>query len=243
MKKNTLKNILSAVIFLSIAGYVLIKFGSPAFLKAYIETGIGNCETIPILCMTPGENVVKPATKLRCIVRLMPSSKDIPKISLCVPKGFDVVEEKIRKVYYKRVKRGNRGAVIYLLYEKPNFFVDLFPQFKKQGVNNDHEFIKRIMFAKLKEVKTITDAFFVIMKGVFIPDLGNQKEAKMIQFSLGDKYGFLNYNLGKPDNYFDCDVFNKEGDFFKVYIKDKGASLDLDSVFAIISTLKRSGNK
>jgi len=99
------------------------------------------------------------------------------------------------------------------------------------------------MFAKFNDIKTLTDAFFVIMKGIFIPNLGNQNNVKMIQLSIGDKRGFINYNLAKPENYFDCDIFNKNGDFFKVYIKDKGARLDLETVFAIISTLKKAGDK
>ncbi len=76
------------------------------------------------------------------------------------------------------------------------------------------------------------------MKSIFTPDIGNQHIAKMIKFKIGDKKGFINYNMAKPINYFDCNVLDEKGNFFKVYIKDKGARLDLNNVFAIISTLK-----
>jgi hypothetical protein len=75
------------------------------------------------------------------------------------------------------------------------------------------------------------------MKGIFTPDLGNQKDVKMAQFTVLDKRGFINYNLTGPDHYFDCNIFNTNQDFFKIYIKDKGASLDLDKVLTIISTV------
>jgi hypothetical protein len=60
----------------------------------------------------------------------------------------------------------------------------------------------------------------------------------MIKFQLQDFKGFLSYSMAKPDNYFDCSVFDSNGNLFKVYIKDTGAFLDLNNVFAIISTLK-----
>jgi hypothetical protein len=94
------------------------------------------------------------------------------------------------------------------------------------------------MYAQQDQINNIADAFFVIMKSVFTPDVGNQNNAKMIKFQFADFKGFINYFMAKPDNYFDCNVFDADGNFFKVYIKDIGASLDLNNVFAIISTLK-----
>jgi hypothetical protein len=61
----------------------------------------------------------------------------------------------------------------------------------------------------------------------------------MIKFISNDKKGFLNYSIGETGNYFDCNLFNEAGDFFKVYIIDKSTTLDLDKVFAIISTVKK----
>ncbi len=237
MKTNILKNFLSAIVFLSLAIIFIIKFAMPPVLKSYIKAGIGDCQTIPILCMTPSSEIINPQVQQTCLIKLIPSN-DWPDMSVCVPKGFTVVKERIKKIYYKKSKRPIYDNVIYLLYEKPQFFMGLFPQLKKAGVNNDYEFIKRTMYATLPEVNTLTDAFFIIIKGIFIPDLGNQKDAHMAQFTIQDKYGFINYSLNKDYNYFDCDIFNKEGSFFKVYIKDKGATLDLNSVYAIISTVK-----
>lgn len=131
-----------------------------------------------------------------------------------------------------------KGNMIYMLCEDKDFFIRLYPQVKKQGVVNNYDFIRRIMQAKESEINNVTDAFFVIMKGVFIPDLGNQRSAKMIQVNFSDFKGFINYNLDKETNYFDCNIINRAGVFFKVYIKDKNKTLNLEKVFAILSTLR-----
>jgi hypothetical protein len=94
------------------------------------------------------------------------------------------------------------------------------------------------MYANLNKVNEITDAFFVIMKSIFTPDIGQQNICRMISFEMGDKRGFVNYTMVKPNNYFDCNVLDAEGNFFKIYIRDIGGRLDLNKVFDIISTLK-----
>jgi len=94
------------------------------------------------------------------------------------------------------------------------------------------------MYANLNKVNNITDAFFVIMKSVFTPDIGSQNISRVIKFKLGEKRGFVSYSMAKPNNFFDCNVLDPQGNFFKVYIKDTGGRLDLNNVFAIISTLK-----
>ena len=76
------------------------------------------------------------------------------------------------------------------------------------------------------------------MKSIFTPDLGQQCLCKMVNFEMGDKRGFINYTMAKPNNYFDCNVLDPKGNFFKVYIKDANGRLDLNNVFAIISTLE-----
>ena len=101
--------------------------------------------------------------------------------------------------------------------------------------------MRRLMYANLNKVNNITDAFFVIMKSIFTPDIGQQHACRMIKFELGDKRGFINYTMTKPSNYFDCNVLDHQGNFFKIYIKDSGGHLDLNNVFAIISTLKPAG--
>ena len=94
------------------------------------------------------------------------------------------------------------------------------------------------MYANLNKVNNITDAFFTIMKSVFTPDIGPQNICRLIEFKLNEKRGFINYTMTKPNNYFDCNVLDAKDNFFKVYIKDTGGHLDLNNVFAIISTLK-----
>lgn len=237
MKQKIPKIILSVILFLFALIYVA-KFSGPNILKLYIESGIGDCQKIPILCMAPGEEIRNPPINKEAIAESI--LYRFPKMSLSIPKGFTVVKETVKKVYYKKKKRRYPGAIIYLLYEEPGFFVNLFPQFKKEGIISNYEFIKRTMYARIGSIKDLQDAFFVIMKGIFIPDLGEQRNVKLVQFSLRDKGGFINYNLSSPDNYFDCDIINNRGDFFKIYIKDKGARLDLEKVFAIISTLHKT---
>jgi hypothetical protein len=236
--KNKAPRITSIItVFIFVSAFV-VKFGGPNILRLYIETGIGDCKKIPILCMMPQEKITHTDINKEYLSELIHYS--FPKIGIYVPRGFSVVEENIKKVYYKKWKRKYARAVIYLLYEEPDFFVNLFPKLKTIGVDNDYEFLKRVMNARITDVKTVTDAFFVIIKGVFIPDLGNQENVKMAHFSIGDKKGFINYSLSNSDNYFDCNVFNQERDYFKIYIKDVGARLDLNKVLMLISTVNKT---
>lgn len=235
MKKRFVKYITNtaAVFFILL---LAAKLAGPPTLRLYIESGIGDCKKIPILCMEPAQQIINPVINKECILESLPYN--FPKLSICVPKGFTVIQERIKKVYYKKRAYERSGSVIYLLYEKPGFFVNLYPQLKNEGIKDNYEFVKRLMFASLNNINSLSDAFFVIMKSVFTPDLGEQKSVIMAQLSLDDKRVFLNYNLSKPDQYFDCNIVNKEGGYFKIYIKDKGASLDLSRVLAIISSVK-----
>jgi hypothetical protein len=238
MKRHPIAKYASFIIILLFAILFMAKFGGPSILKLYIETGVGTCQKIPILCMAPEDGIIELDSNKEYFAELLPYK--FPKIEIAVPRGFDIVQETIKKVYYKRKMRQHNTPTIYVLYEPPDFFIDLFPQLKKQGISDNYGFIKRIMFAKSKEVKNLTDTFFMIMKGIFTPDLGDQKNVRMVEFKLADKKGFINYNLGKPDNYFDCNVISNAGDFFKIYIKDKGATLDLNQVLAIISMANKT---
>lgn len=213
----------------------IIKFGGPNILRQYIRYGVGDCKTTPILCRQPEEKVFTPPIDSLYLETLV--KHVFPKMQISVPKGFTLVQELIKKPYYKKRSAHNK-AVIYLLPQEPGAFIKLYPDVQKQGVTNNYEFIRRLMYAQADQVNNITDAFFVIMKSIFTPDVGNQSTGKMIRFKLPQHKGFINYSMAKPDNYFDCNVFDDDGNFFKVYIKDIGASLDLNNVFAIISTLK-----
>ena len=52
LKQKGIKYISIAVTLLAAVLFVA-KFGGPSLLKSYVETGIGTCEKIPILCMAP----------------------------------------------------------------------------------------------------------------------------------------------------------------------------------------------
>jgi len=235
MKTNRLlKFLVSAIVFIFCLAFI-IKFAGPNILRQDISYGIGSCKSVPILCMQPDEKILTPELNKEYIDTLVPQS--FPKMSISIPKGFNLVQELIKRRYYKRRKPEN-NAVIYLLRQEPDAFIKLYPDVRKQGVDNNYEFIRRLMFANLGKVNDITDAFFTIMKSVFTPDIGPQNISRMIQFKVGDKIGFINYTMARPINYFDCNVLDTGGNFFKVYIKDTGARLDLNNVFAIISTLK-----
>jgi hypothetical protein len=188
--------------------------------------------------MAPDSDLVNPQIKKEYIKELLPYN--FPEMSIFVPKGFNVIKEMITKVYYKKHKRKDTGATFYLLYEPPGFFVDLFPRLKKQGIKDDYEFFRRIMSARLTGINDLTDAFFVISKGIFIPNLGDQRSVRMIRFSGSGVRGFINCNFSASENYFDCNLFSEKGDFFKIYIKDKDKKLDLDKLAAIISTVRKT---
>ncbi|MCX5698218.1 MAG: hypothetical protein NTX01_00760 [Candidatus Omnitrophica bacterium] len=235
MAAKRFAKISSRAILLIFALAFIIKFAGPNILRQYISSGIGDCKTTPILCRQPQEKLFLPEINPEYLGTLVPQK--FPKMSISVPKGFTLVQELIKKVYYKK-RHANNHAVIYLLRQEPNAFIKLYPDVQKQGIRDNYEFMRRLMYANLEKLENITDAFFVIMKSVFTPDIGNQSTAEMIKFQLHDLKGFINYSLAKPANYFDCNVSDEAGNFFKVYIKDTGARLDLNNVFAIISTLK-----
>lgn len=229
-----LKFLTSAVIF-SLCLAFIIKFAGPNILRQYISYGIGDCKTVPILCMQPNEKTLTPEINKEYIDTLV--AQRFPKMSISIPKGFNLVQELIKRRYYKK-RRPENNAIIYLFRQEPDAFIKLYPDVQKQGIHNNYEFIRRLMYANFNKVNNITDAFFVIMKSVFTPNIGPQSISRMIKFELREKRGFINYTMAKPNNYFDCNVLDARGNFFKVYIKDIGARLDLNNIFAIISTLK-----
>lgn len=224
------------IILVLCASFVFVaKFGLPQLLRAYIATGIGDCSKIPILCIKPQETTTNFTVDKTYLQKLIPYK--FPKTEISVPKGFKVVQELVTKPYYKKKKPHSLEPVIYVLHQPPGFFIKLFPQVKNSGINNNYEFMHRLMHANESGINSIDDAFFVILKSIFTPDLGDQRLAKMIQFKSGERNYFISYNLTGPAYFFDCTILIKEGDFFKVYIKDRLKQLDLNKVFSIISTI------
>ncbi len=223
------------VVILCVALAFVVKFAGPNLLRQYIAYGIGDCRSTPILCMQPEEKIFALQEINSEYIKTL-ARYEFPKLLIYAPKNFTITQELITQYYKKKHPKGK--SVIYLLIQEPGSFIKLYPQVQKQGINDNYEFIRRLMYARLDQVKNLTDAFFVIMKSVFTPDIGCQSTAKMIKFELKDYKGFINYQLCTAGNFFDCNVFDAGGNFFKVYIKDFGAQLDLNNVFAIISTVK-----
>ncbi|MFA4854203.1 MAG: hypothetical protein WC616_02500 [Candidatus Omnitrophota bacterium] len=237
MRPKSIVNFLTLGIMLILGLWFVIKFAGPNLLKQYISYGIGDCKDIPILCMEPEEKIIRlQESQEDYILTLVP--QEFTRMAVACPKGFTIVQELIKKPFYKKNKWLDKGAAIYLLHQEPGAFLRLYPDVRKQGINDNYEFLRRLNFANLNKVKNLTDAFFLIMKSVFTPDIGNQPSAKMIRFQMRGKKGFINYNLLLPDNYFDCNIIDSRDNFYKVYIKDRGARLDLNKVFAILSTIK-----
>ncbi|MFH0856130.1 MAG: hypothetical protein V1869_06475 [Candidatus Omnitrophota bacterium] len=234
MKKKTVK-LFTPILLFCIAIAFVVKFGLPQLLRAYITTGIGSCSAIPILCLQPQGATEAFTVDKAYIQELIPY--EFPKTKLLAPKGFKVVQELIAKPYYKRKKPNSAEPVIYVLHEPPEFFIKLFPQVKNAGVRNNYDFMRRLMHANESGINSVDEAFFVILKSIFTPDLGNQQTVKMIQFKLDGRNYFINYNLAGPAYFFDCTILTEEGDFFKVYIKDRLKQLDLNKVVSIISTI------
>ncbi|MFA6350509.1 MAG: hypothetical protein WCY12_06265 [Candidatus Omnitrophota bacterium] len=215
----------------------VIKFSGPKLLQLYIRSGMGDCKELPIICMAPAlemDNPYFPKDKLEDF-----TSFKFKNIELSLPKGFLVVRGFIKKHFYKKKKVPEGEQTIYLLYQKPDFFIELFPFVKKQGVLNDHEFVRRTMSARTQEINDLTDTFFVVMKGVFTPYLGDERDLVMLKIRMGNKRCFLNYNLGPQANYYDCTIIDDNKDFFKIYIKDTKKILSLEDVLAVISTVRK----
>ena len=236
MRVNVAKVFISTII-LTVAFIFAAIVGGPNILKGYIENGIGGCSRIPILCKSPVQEIVVSEVEKKYTGGFIPYK--FSKMSLSAPKGFTVIQELEKKPYYKKRLSRRKESVIYAFRQGPGYFIKLFPQVKGAGITDNYTFIRRLSFARTDQVKNITDAFFVILKSIFTPDIGNQDKAVMASFSLPGKKGFISYNLFDEEYYFDCNLVNENGDFFKLYIKDLGARLQLDEVLAIISTLKR----
>lgn len=236
--KNRFIRYASTAFFLFAGIFILVKFASPALLKLYLETGLGNCRKIPILCIKPDSEIINPPVNEAYLFGL--PYCELHEIQICVPENFKVIKQKVTLKNYKNKAYKQDNSVIYLLFEKPKFFVNLFPEARKVNITDDYEFLSRIMNAHIDEVRNLTDGFFVIMKGVFTPDLGDQKTVKIVKLRTEKLKGFVSYNLIESGNYFDCNLIDNENNFFKVYIKDKEKQLDMDKVITLISTMKKA---
>ncbi len=234
--RNKIKDNILIACFLGLGVLFVIRFGGQAILRMYIEAGLGNCQKTPILCVKPQREVINPVINEKYLFGLPYS--ELGAIQICTPKEFKLVKQKITKIYKEEAFKTG-GSAIYLLWEQPNFFVNLFPQSRKYGINNDYDFISTVMNVNLNEIDNLTGAFFAIMKGIFTPNLGDQSNVKIVKVTNRKFKGFISYNLGSAENYFDCNIFDNENNYFKVYIKDLKKMLDMNKVLAIISSIKK----
>ncbi len=235
MKKKV--NTLYLILVFSLALTFVVYFGGPNILKAYIKAGIGDCEKIPLLCRAPSQEILNPLVDREYAAGLIPYK--FSKLSISAPKGFAVIQELEKKPYYKKRPNKSKESVIFTFRQDNGYFLKLFPQAKALGVKDNFEFINKLAQARIDRISNIEDAFFVILKSIFTPDLGDQEKVVMAYFEFPDRKGFINYNLFDEKYYFECNLVDNSGDFFKVYIKDVNRTLELKEVFAIISTLKR----
>lgn len=238
MAKKLFSKIVLTAIILVFSAFFVIKFGGPSILKFYIETGIGDCKKIPILCLSPGEEMANASVDEEYVRHLI--TYKFPKMSISAPVGFTLVQERIRKVYNKKRRQEPNDSILFIDRQDKDFLINLFPQLKKEGIVDDFGLMKHVMSAKIENIKNLTDTFFVILKSIFTPNLGDNNNIQMLLVSVGDKRCFVNYSLSESDNYFDINAFDKKGNYFKVYIKDAGAKLDLNKALAIISTAHKT---
>jgi hypothetical protein len=237
MKKNNFFSyFILALVLIACVGFVIYQAG-PNLLRLYVRLGIGISEHQPLFCLAPGQEVIRGEVDQAYKNELKPYV--YADMQFLAPKEFTIVKEIIKRYYYKKHRRQEHGGNIYILHEPPGYFINLFPDITKMGVNDDYDFFTRTMNAKTIEISNFTDAFFTIIKSLFTPYLGDQKNLKMARFVISNKRGFITYNLCKEGNFYDCNVFiNDAGDYFKVYIKDTSKLLDLNKVFTIVSTVR-----
>jgi len=241
MKKRLREKIIASSVLLVLAVLFVIKFGAPSILTLYVESGMGGCQQQPVFCTIPNDTIIDPSIDQDYVKELIPYN--VEGIRISIPKGFSFIKQNVMKVYYKRKKVPiEQQSVIYILARDKDFFVSLFPQFKKNGIANDYDFLWRTMNAKTREIKNLNDAFFSIMKSIFTPNLGDQKNLKILNFTSNGKRGFISYSSDSWGSYFDCNLLDARDNFFKLYIRDKRSVLDVNKILAILSTLNRQEN-
>lgn len=237
MKERFKKYLTGSILF--ILGVLFIaKFAGASFLRLYVEIGVGTCKSIPILCLKPTGQVKDLTLDESFKNNLIPY--EFPGIRAMLPKGFRVVKEEIKKPYYKKghLQPKKREQAAYLVAKQKGFFLGLFPEVTKQGITNNYDFYTRVINADIRGIQNLTDVFFVVMKSIFLPDMGYQPNVQIKSFSEGGRKGFILYNFSATGNFFDCCVFDNQDNFFKVYIRDGNCLLDLDKFYAIISSVK-----
>ncbi|MCU0665904.1 MAG: hypothetical protein MUF05_02265 [Candidatus Omnitrophica bacterium] len=228
--------IFSTLIFIGLSGWFIAIFAGPKLLQMYVRAGLGNGKDQPVFSMSIEGKIQAPVPNQSYIDQLKQFQVENVKIS--VPKEFTVVKQTSTKRYYKKWHKPENKAIIYVVHQPKDFFIRLYPEVKKDAVVNDYQFIRRTMQAKISEVKNLHDAFFLIIKTIFTPDVGEQENLKIMEFASAGKKGFVTYNLSKKGGYFNFNFIGEKADYFGVYIKDIPPTLDLNKALDIISTIE-----
>jgi hypothetical protein len=233
MIKKILKYLGWALCAVAVCIFIVWTAG-PQLMKSYIRSGIGDCAKIPVLCKVPSVELGMPALNPEFKNSLL--LQEFSHMAIFAPKGFGVTQETEKKLFYKKNKFKQADEAIYVLCKEEWFFANLFSPLTKIGTDTNYIFLGRVMEANLDKIRSLKDMFFVIMKSIFIPDLGPQETSNFARFSFAELKGFLSYNLTPQGNFFNADFVNPKGEYFKVYIRNKAGLLDVDKVLTIIST-------
>jgi len=237
MNAKLQKYLILSILFL--LGILFVaKAAGASFLRLYVEVGVGSCKKIPVLCMKPTGQIQGLAIDEAFRNELIPY--EFPGIHAMLPKGFRVVKEEIKKPYYKKehLWPKKREEAAYLVSKEKGFFISLFPEVIKEGITDNYAFYTRVLNSDINGIGSLADVFFVVMKSIFVPDLGYQPTAQIKAFSANGKRGFLLYNFSSAGNFFDCCIFDDQDNFFKVYIRDGNCLLDINKFYTIISTVR-----
>ncbi len=233
---NRLFKPLALLVVLGAAVLFIVRFGGPQLLTFYVRSGLGQEVHLPLFYSSLSEEREVPAVSEQVLSRLKPTRME--DVELGVPKEFVIVKGALKRSYYKKWPPKSAGSQIHLLTQQKNYFVQLNPQVAAQGVRDDYEFLRRVQDARLDRIRSVTDAFFVIMKGIFTPDLGDQTDVRMGTFILPGKRGFLTESHAAEGDFYDCNFFDDRDRYFKLYIKDPTRSLSRAGVLAIVSTVR-----
>lgn len=224
------------LLILGAAVLFIIRFGGPQLLSFYVRSGLGKEVHLPIFYSARKEERAVTAVSEQVLAQLRPTRME--NVELGVPKEFVIFKGALKRSYYKKWPPKSAGSQIHLLTQPKNYFVRLNPQVMAQGVSDDYEFLRRVQDARLDRIRSISDAFFVIMKGIFTPDLGDQKDLRTVTFTLPGKRGFLTESHASEGDFYDCNFFDDRDRYFKLYIKDLNRSLSRSGVLAIVSTVR-----
>lgn len=179
MKKTAIKYIL-IVFFLLFSLLLVIIFAGSSFLTGYIKAGLGDCNTAPVICTSLDSETIKGPIDTKYIQEL--TMFTLPEIKISLPHQFAVSKQEIhlRRFYYneKQIKEDQKEPIVYLLYEPPNYFVNLFPEAKKAKIKDDYAFFLRLRRSVLNNIENLNDAFFHSDKVNFYSEYGGSDKFK-----------------------------------------------------------------